>query len=280
MSFGFGPRTSDLVPSFPMSDLLIRTDGRVRTLTLNRPERRNALSHGLVAALRAALDEAERDAAVRCVVLEGAGKAFSAGADLEALRGMQTASSPENLADSAHLAGLFRQIYTLSKPVVARVHGAALGGGCGLAAVCDLAVADQEARLGFTEVRLGFVPAIVSVFAVRKIGEAGARDLMLTGRQLSGAEAAQMGLVARAVPADELDRAVATLAAEIAAETSASAVALTKRLLAAVPGMGLDEGIAFAVQANAFARTTPDFQAGITAFLDRTLPPWKSPEGV
>lgn len=263
-----------------MSDLLIRTDGRVRTLTLNRPERRNALSHALVADLRAALDEAERDPAVRCVVLEGGGRAFSAGADLEALKGMQTASSPDNLAESAHLAGLFRQIYTLSKPVIARVHGAALGGGCGLAAVCDIAVADVEARFGFTEVRLGFVPAIVSVFAVRKIGEAAARDLMLTGRQISGAVAAGMGLVARAVPAAELDATVATLAHEIAGETSATAVALTKSLLAAVPGMGLDEGLAFAAQANAFARTTPDFQAGIAAFLDKTAPPWKSPEGL
>lgn len=258
-----------------MPDLLVRTDGRVRTLTLHRPDRRNALGAGLVADLRAALDDAARDASVRVVVLDGAGKAFSAGADLDALRALGTATPEDNLADSAALGGLFQAIYLHPLPVIARVHGAAMGGGCGLAAVCDLAVAAADARLAFTEVRLGFVPAIVAVFALRKLGEARARDLMLTGRAVSGAEAAEMGLVTHAVPAGDLDRFVAALAAELAGETSRSAVALTKTLLARLPGMGLGEALAFAVQTNALARSTADFKAGIASFLDKTPPPWK-----
>lgn len=255
------------------------TRGRVRRLVLNRPDRRNALSHALVGALRRALAQAADDPAVRVVVLEGAGKAFSAGADLDALRALRTASAEENLADSAHLAGLFREIYLHPKPVLGKIHGAALGGGCGLAAVCDLAVAADDAKMGFTEVRLGFVPAIVMVFAVRKIGEAAARSLMLTGRQITGTEAAALGLVTRAVPPADLEAAVDALADEIASETSPSAVMLTKSMLARVAGMGLDEALTYATQTNALARTTSDFQAGIASFLDKTPPPWTGSKG-
>jgi len=262
-----------------MADLLVRDDGPVRTLTLNRPERRNALSHALVADLRAALDDAAGDDRVRVLVLRGEGKAFCAGADLDAMRALQTASTPENLADSAHLAGLFRQMVTHPKPIVGRLHGAAIGGGCGLAAACDIAVAEEGLKIGFTEVRLGFVPAIVMVVALRRMGETAVRDLMLTGRLVDGLEAARLGLVAHAVPADRLDDAVDALAHGLATETSASAVALTKAMLACVPGMGLDEGFTYAAQTNALCRTTPDFQAGIAAFLDKTPPPWKQGKG-
>ncbi len=258
-----------------MEDLVLsRQVSGVRTLTLNRPDRRNALSAALVADLRRALADAARDASVRVVVLDSAGPAFSAGADLDALRRMQTAGIEENLADSEHLAGLFREIVTCPRVVVAKVHGAALGGGCGLAVAADIAVVADEARLGFTEVRLGFVPAIVAVVALRRVGETVARSLMLTGRQITGAEAARLGLVAESVPAADLDARVDALAAEIATACSPSALAQTKRLLAALPGMGFDEGLAFATQANAFARATADFQAGIASFLSKTAPPW------
>ena len=253
--------------------------GPVLTLTLDRPEKRNALSADLVAALTAALGEAAADDAVRVVVLTGAGKAFSAGADLAALQALQTASAEANLADSERLAALFEAIYRHPKPVVAKVNGHAIAGGCGLAAVCDLALVAEGAKLGFTETRIGFVPAIVAVFVLRKLGEAAARDLLLRGHLVEAAEAARIGLVTRAVPPEALDDAVAAVAEELATQTSASAVALTKRLLADVPGMGLAEGLSYAARLNALARATDDCRAGVAAFLGKTDPPWRRGEG-
>lgn len=250
-------------------------EGRLATITLNRPDKRNALNAAMVSALRAALEEAATDPAVRVVVLTGAGAVFSAGADLAALEALQTATAEENLADSEHLAGLFRQLYLHPKPVVARINGHAIAGGCGLAAVCDFSVAAETARLGFTEVRIGFIPAIVAVFVLRKLGEAAARDLLLRGRLIGAAEAVATGLITQAVPAEALDETVALLAGELARETSASAVWLTKKLLAQVPGMGLDEALTFAAQLNALARSTDDCKAGIAAFLGKTDPPWR-----
>lgn len=260
-----------------MSDLLLRhRDGPVLTLTLNRPDKRNALNADLVGALKEALAKAATDEALRVIVLTGAGKVFSAGADLAALEVLQTASAEDNLADSQHLADLFAAIYLHPKPIIAKVNGHAIAGGCGLAAVCDVALVADHAKLGFTEVRIGFVPAIVSVFVLRKLGEAAARDLLLRGHLISADEAATMGLVTRALPADDLDAATDALARELATETSASAVALTKRLLADVPGMGLGEALGHAVQLNALARGTDDCKAGIAAFLGKTDPPWRA----
>ena len=249
--------------------------GPVLTLTLDRPEVRNALSAELVGALTEAVEAAGRDESVRVVVLTGTGKAFSAGADLAALQALMTASAEANLADSEHLARLFEAIYASPKPVVAKVQGHAIAGGCGLAAVCDLSLVADDATLGFTETRIGFVPAIVSVFVVRKLGEAAARDLLLRGRLLDAAEAARIGLVTRAVPAADLDAETDALCRELATETSASAVALTKRLLADVPSMGLAEGLSYAARLNALARATDDCRAGVAAFLSKTDAPWR-----
>lgn len=259
--------------------LQYNVQGQIATITLNRPDKRNALNGDLVTELSVALEEAAVDDEVRCVVLTGAGKVFSAGADLEGLRQLQQATPMENEADSRRLADLYRQIYLHPKAVIAKVNGHAIAGGCGLAAVCDLSVAGDAAKFGFTEVRIGFVPAIVSVFVVRKIGEAAARELFLRGHLVSASEAASIGLINRSVPAADLDDVVDRTASEIANETSASAVSLTKRVLAQVPGMGLDEAIGHAVQANAFARGTADCQAGIAAFLEKTDPPWKAKKG-
>ena len=259
-----------------MSDLVLSSRaGRVLTLTLNRPNKRNALGAHLVEALKAALADAASDENVRVVVLTGAGRVFSAGADLAALERLQTASAEANLADSQHLADLFEAIYRHPKPIIARVNGHAIAGGCGLAAVCDFALVSDRAKLGFTEVRIGFVPAIVSVFVLRKLGETAARDLMLRGHLISAAEAASVGLVTRAVSEADLDDEVGALAQELASETSASAVALTKRLLADVPGMGFGEALSHAVQLNALARSTDDCKAGIAAFLSKSDPPWR-----
>ena len=253
-----------------------RQSGPVLTLTLDRPEVRNALSAELVGALTEAVEAAGRDASVRVVVLTGAGRAFSAGADLAALQALGTASAEANLADSEKLARLFEAIYVSPKPVVAKVQGHAIAGGCGLAAVCDVSLVADDARLGFTETRIGFVPAIVSVFVVRKLGEGAARDLLLRGRLIGAAEAARVGLVTRAVPAAELDAEAEALCHELATETSASAVALTKRLLADVPSMGVAEGLSYAARLNALARATDDCRAGVAAFLGKTDPPWKA----
>lgn len=263
-----------------MSDLVQTTiDGTVYTIRLDRPEKRNALSAELVSRLREALNVAADVNEVRVVVLTGAGSAFSAGADLASLRTMRDAGPMENRKDSRQLAELFRAIYQHPKPIVAKVDGAAIGGGCGLAAVCDLSYVAEGTKLGFTEVRLGFVPAIVMVFVRRKLGEAAARDLLLRGRLFTAEEAASMGLVTRAVPADELDETAEDVARELCTETSGSAVDLTKQMLARVPGMGLDEALDYAVQMNAFARGTKDCQAGIDAFLNDEDPPWRRISG-
>ncbi|PSQ97243.1 MAG: methylglutaconyl-CoA hydratase [Bacteroidetes bacterium SW_9_63_38] len=259
-----------------MTQLLdTETDGRVRTLRLNRPDTRNALNAALVTALKEALTEAAETKAVRVVRLTGNGSVFSAGADLASLRELQAARPMENREDSRHLAELFRQIYQHPLPVIAEVNGAAIGGGCGLAAACDFSLVAEDATLGFSEVRIGFVPAIVMVFVRRKLGEAAARDLLLRGRSVEAEEAAEMGLVTRTVVPAALAEEGAALAEEMATETSASAVALTKRMMAQVPGMGLEEALDYAVQMNAFARGTDDCKAGIDAFLNDEDPPWK-----
>ncbi len=262
-----------------MSDLLdTTTDDRVRTIRLDRPEKRNALNAALVADLKAAMADAADADEVRVVILTGNGPSFSAGADLASLQELRSASPLENEQDSRHLAELFRQIYLHPKPVIAQVNGHAIGGGCGLAAVCDFSFVSEDAKLGFSEVRIGFVPAIVMVFVRRKLGEAAARDLLLRGRLVTAAQASEIGLVSRAVADRRLADEVQDLARELATETSGSAVALTKRMLAQVPGMGLEEGLDYAVQMNAFARGTDDCQAGIDAFLNDEDPPWRQEE--
>lgn len=257
-----------------MSDLIETTpDDQIRTIRLNRPDKRNALNAELVTAIKEALREAESDD-TRAIVLTGAGSVFSAGADLSSLRSMREAGPIENQKDSRHLAELFRQIYQHPMPVIAKVNGHAIGGGCGLAAICDFSYVAEGATLGFSEVRIGFVPAIVMVFLRRKLGETQARDLLLRGRLVEATTAADLGLVTKVLPEDELDEAVDDLAREISRETSGSAVALTKQMLARVSGMGLDEALDYAVQMNAFARETEDCQAGIEAFLNDEDPPW------
>ena len=359
----------------------IESTQRVARITLNRPEKRNALSGEMVEALQRALDEVEHNDGIRVVILTGAGSAFSAGADLESLSKMQSASATDNAEDSHRLAALFRRIYTYPKPVIARINGHAIAGGCGLAAVCDFSIAVETARLGFTEVRIGFVPAIVMLFVLRKVGEAGSRRLMLTGdlisaaqavelkmqsasatdnaedshrlaalfrriytypkpviaringhaiaggcglaavcdfsiavetarlgftevrigfvpaivmlfvlrkvgeagsRRLmltgdliSAAQAVELNLIDETVPESELNSRVDELADSLATNTSASALRMTKQMLARIPGMGFDEALEYAAGMNAFARSTSDCKAGIAAFLSKTDPPWK-----
>src|SRR5229473_263392 len=184
------------------STLLLDITGNLATITLNRPDKRNAISTAMIAELQSALDEIEMSHA-RVGILTGSGKAFCAGMDLEMLAAIAQQSPTENQEDSRRMAKMFRRIWSFSKPLIAAVNGAALAGGCGIATLCDFTLAAPEAKFGYTEVRVGFVPALVSMFLERQVGEKLARDLFLTGRMLDAAEAKSIGLVTKIVPAAE-----------------------------------------------------------------------------
>ena len=238
----------------------------VLTLTLDRPDKRNALSAALLDALHAALDRADLDAEVRVVVLRGAGRDFCAGADLEELLASVELTLGENEAAALRLGTLFSRMRRLPKPVVAVVQGRALAGGAGLVTACDLAIAGSGAQIGYPEIQRGFVPAMVMTLLRRAVGEKIALDMVLTGRVLAAAEALAVGLVARVVPDAELDREAGAQVGALAS-ASPSAVALTKQLFYQLDGRTLDDGIALGARVNAMARQTPDFRAAIAQFL-------------
>ncbi|HPR29943.1 MAG: enoyl-CoA hydratase-related protein [Chitinophagales bacterium] len=250
------------------------TANRVATITLNRPEKRNAFSPQLVAELKEAFAAAEADDSVRVVVLAANGPAFSAGADLAYLQALQSNSYEENLEDSESLMALYRQIYMLDKPVIARVQGHAIAGGCGLATVCDFVLAVPEANFGYTEVRIGFIPAIVMVFLLQRISGRAARELLLTGKLIPAETAQQYGLVNKVIRAEDLDGAVEQLAKELAETTSPSAVRMTRQMLGQISDMSMDEALYFAAEMNAKARETDDCRKGIDAFLNKQKPEW------
>ncbi len=243
----------------------------IRLLTLNDPERRNPLSPRLVQDLLKELDAAEQDPSTRAVVLTGAGPAFSAGADLDFLKGVTTAGAEANYAHSRELMRLFHRVYTFPKPTLAAINGPAVAGGAGLATACDLAVMSEEAKIGYTEVKIGFVAALVGVILVRNVGEKHAKELLLTGRLVSAAEAYRMGLVNRIVPAEQLLDEALALAREVAANAPTS-LSLSKELLNALPGMGLEDGFRLASIANAWVRETGDLAEGIAAFFEKRPP--------
>jgi methylglutaconyl-CoA hydratase len=242
--------------------------GGVLTLTLDRPEKRNALSLRLVEALHAALELADLDAEARVVMLRGAGKDFCAGADLDELLASADLTLAENEATALRLGALFERMRALPKPILAVVHGRALAGGAGLVTACDIAVAGASAQLGYPEIQRGFVPAMVMTLLRRATGEKAALDLVLTGRLLGAEEARTAGLVSRVVPDGELDQEAAALAGALAAG-SLSALALTKQLFYHLDGRSVDDGVALGARINALARQTPDFQTAISQFLKR-----------
>jgi methylglutaconyl-CoA hydratase len=243
----------------------------IRILTLSDPERRNPLSPAMVTGLLEALEQAEKDGGVRAVVLTGAGQAFSAGADLEFLRNVTQMGAEANLAHSRELMRLFHRLYTFPKPTVAAVNGPAVAGGAGLATACDLVVMSEQARIGYTEVKIGFVAALVGVILIRSVGEKHARELLLTGKLVSAQEAFRMGLVNKVVPAEGVLEEALTLAREVTANAPAS-LSLTKELLNALPGMGLEDGLRLASIANAWVRETGDLAEGIAAFFEKRAP--------
>lgn len=249
-------------------------DDSIVTITLNRPEKRNAISYELIKDLLAALDEVANSSA-RVLILTGAGKAFCSGMDLDDLRALVGRSQEQNQKDSETMARLFRSLYDFPKPTVAAVNGPAIAGGCGLATLCDFTLSVPEAKFGYTEVRIGFVPAIVSTFLLRQVGEKRARDLLLTGRIVAADEAHRIGLVNEIVPAEKLIERARELASQLM-ENSPTSLAYTKRLLSDIARAELDARIKTAVRENAAIRTTPDFHEGISSFLEKRKPRWSA----
>ncbi len=247
----------------------------VATVTLDRPEVRNALDAELIAAIRDRFTTLAADDAVRVVVLTGAGTVFSAGADVRWMQEAARFTAEENAADARALAAMLAAVDRCPKPVVARVNGAAFGGGAGLIACCDVAVADEGAPFAFSEVRLGIVPATIGPFVLRKIGASQARALFLTGERFDAARAQEIGLVHAVAPADELDAAVARQT-EMLLHGGPRALAAAKELVQELPGMAEGEQRAYTAALIAHLRTSPEGQEGLRAFLDRRPPSWET----
>jgi methylglutaconyl-CoA hydratase len=252
--------------------LHLEFSGEIATITLNRPEKRNAISAEMTAELLSAFNEVESSPA-RVLLLTGAGKAFCSGMDLEALKALANLSLAEQLEDTGRLARLCRRIWSFPKPTIAAVNGHAIAGGCGIATLCDFTIAVPEAKFGFPEVRIGFLPAIVSVFLVRQIGEKQARDLLLAGRTIDAAEAHRLGLVTQIVPAQELMSAAQTLAATLLACSPVS-LHMTKKLLCDFAAQEIDRELELAAAESAQIRSTLDFREGLASFLEKRSPHW------
>ena len=250
-----------------------RTESRVTTILLNRPDKRNALTPQLIEELTEALDAAARDPQCRVVIITGAGSAFCAGLDLEVLRSGMTATASDHQADAERIAALFRTLTALPKPTIAAVNGPAIAGGMGIATLCDFTLAVPEAKFGYTEVRIGFIPAIVSAYLRAQVGEKRARELLLTGRIFGAEEAERLGLVTRVVPEPELMPDAQALAAKLM-RNSPAAIATTKRLLGRFAERHLPDEIEAAIYASVEMRSHKDFREGVSAFLEKRDPDW------
>ena len=255
------------------STILVEEVERVCTITLNRPERRNAMTPAMQQELINAFESAAESSAL-ALVIRGAGEAFCAGLDLSALQSLQSQGPAEHHADAERIACLFRTLYELPLPTIAAINGHAIAGGTGLATICDFTLAVPQAKFGFTEVRIGFVPALVSAFLALQIGDKRSRDLLLTGRLFDASEAERLGLVNEIVAADNLESRVAELLKTLRGNSPASLRA-TKKLMADQNRAWLDASIAAAMEANSKAREHADFSEGVAAFLEKRKAVWK-----
>lgn len=254
-----------------MNELIIyNVENRVASITLNRPEKSNALNPELINSVINALKNASKDIHVKVIVIKAAGKSFSAGADLAYLQTLLTNSFEENLIDSKQIRDLFATIYYLDKIVIAQVEGYAIAGGCGLATVCDFVFATPESHFGYTEVKIGFVPAIVSCFLPAKIGDLLTKDLLYTGRIISADEALKFRLINFVTNSDEIDQKVNSFALHLCNNSSSNSLSMTKKLI----NKNIDAELETAVEMNASARETEDFKIGIKAFLDKQKINW------
>jgi methylglutaconyl-CoA hydratase len=256
----------------PYKTLVTAHDSGISTITLNRPDKRNAISFELIDDLLRALDEIARSSA-HILILTGAGKAFCSGMDLDDLKTLTTRSPEQNQSDSETMARMFGALYEFPKITIAAVNGAAVAGGMGLATLCDFTLAVPDAKFGYPEVRIGFMPALVSAFLLRQIGEKRARDLLLTGRVIAAEEALGLGLINEIVAPDRLLNHARDLAAQLLKNSPASLVS-TKRLLSEYARADLEVQLKVGIRENAAIRATADFREGISAFLEKRTPNW------
>jgi methylglutaconyl-CoA hydratase len=253
--------------------LLTRREGAVEYLSLNRPDVRNAFNEDVITELTAWARTAHRDEGLRVVVLSGEGKVFSAGADANWMARMVGYSQDENVRDATQMAEMFLALDTLPAAVVGRIHGAALGGGAGLTAICDIAVAEEGATFGFTETKLGILPAVISPYVLPKIGPSAARELFLTGMRFGAARAREIGLVHAVVEAAQLDHAVDHYVTELLS-ASRTAVAACKALIPSVWGRHPGQAMEVTAAAIAAQRVSDEGQDGLRAFLEKRRPGW------
>src|ERR1700740_2044708 len=256
------------------STLLLEFTGEIAKITLNRADKRNAINAPMIAELQKSLDTIEKSHS-RVVILTGAGKCFCAGVDLDLLATIAQQSPSENQEDSRRIAKMFRRIWSFPRPMISAVNGPAYAGGCGIATLCDFTLAAPEAKFGYTEVKIGFLPAIVSVFLTRQIGDKRSRDLLLTGRIIDAAEAKEFGMVTEVVPADHLQDRALELATDLIA-ASPSSLTRAKHLLTSAAAAGIDHDLERAILENARIRCTPDFKEGVASFLEKRKPVWHS----
>lgn len=254
--------------------VLYKVEDRIAEITINRPEKRNALNPTLVSDLTAAFLFAQSDVNVKVVILKANGDVFSAGADLAYMQQLQNFSYNENIQDSTALKDLFETIRTLQKVVIAQVEGHAIAGGCGLATICDIVFAVPEAKFGYTEVKLGFVPAIVSCYLIQKVGETLAKKLLLSGDLFTAAEALTYNLITSVTKSDEINQTVREFALNLTNNTSGNSLALTKQLINQTSNTWLDSCLSNAIEVNAKTRESDDFKKGISSFLAKEKINW------
>jgi len=248
-------------------------DDRVARVTFNRPEIHNAFNATVITEMQQVFNEIEKDDDIRVVVLTGAGKSFCAGADLNWMRSVVNQSFEENLAESNALAELFHNMYSCKRPIIGRINGAAIGGGTGFVAVCDIAITARSAVFSFSEVKIGVVPACIGPYVVKKIGEGKTRELFITGERMNAERAHEVGLVNRVVDDDQLDSEVDKLIKFILS-SGPEAVAMAKKLIGEVPAMTPEQFKPYTAEMIARLRLSDEGQEGMDAFLNKRKPRW------
>ena len=257
-----------------MSIVIEEIRDRIAYLTLNRPEKRNALNAELVATLTTAVQTNSEKEEIRAIILKSSGDAFCAGADLAYLQQLQKNSYAENLEDSRNLAHLFQGIYASPKPVISMVDGPALAGGCGLATLCDLCFATPQSTFGYTEARIGFIPAIVLVFLRKKLGEGIGKRILFTGEVFGAEQAMQYGMITGMVGKEEIEEYVHEYVVKMITGCSGNSLALIKEMYQQMEGLNLEDALSYACKLNAHTRESEDCKRGIASFLNKEKIKW------
>lgn len=259
---------------FIMSYILTEIKDRIGYVILNRPDKRNALNAEFVSELKQSIQTFEDNAGVRAIIIKSSGKVFCAGADLAYLQQLQSNTYEENLQDSENLAHLFKQIYICSKPIISMVNGPALAGGCGLATVCDICFATPSSTFGYTESRIGFIPAIVFVFLRKKIAETHVKKLLFTGEIISASHALSLGLISEITEASDFEKYVHQWTVNLIENSSGNSLSSLKQMYNSIDGLTLEESLKYACEMNAKTRESSDCKSGIAAFLNKQIIKW------